>query len=424
MTVELETKIAEKEAKKAALTKLLDEAIGSDGTTSLFNIKSVENPVDEISQRQQELADLHDEIGALRDIEMNRLELEAREAEHEAAMRSIRPTLNRDAPRGVDSAADDDDWAGNAVKSLFGSPHKPSAENAHESKVSMRALFNAGSYPPETVRDDGLYTPAATRPIQFINRIRQIPTTQNADVYMRQDAVTDISSVGVTEGGVYNEMAFSATEQSNPIRGKGAFIPASTWELDDEPMARSMLEEQLPLEMQRIIDREALYGDGTGTNLTGLMEVTGVQTQAKGSGQNAIEAIAKAMEKVEINGQADTDFVIMHPGDWWDMITLQKSAGDFLFGHPGAIPAMRILGTPIYKVQALDEGQALVGAFNQYVHIRDRQSLRTYWMDQFDTSGTGAAAFTRPTGRRMLVGDVRLCITVRRPAALCKVTGI
>ena len=58
-----------------------------------------------------------------------------------------------------------------------------------------------------------------------------------------------------------------------------------------------------------------------------------------------------------------------------------------------------------------------------YTHIRDRRAVDIYWLDQLVTSGGSAGASVIPAGRRMIVADARLTISVRRPAANCSVTG-
>jgi len=423
MPTELETKKSEYDAKKSALQTLLEEAKGDDGQTLISNIKSVENPIDYVEEQHKELAGLQDEMTSLRNIEILKAENKAKEAEHEAAMKKLRPKLGDDDKRGIVDPADDDKWIGKAVKSLFPSEvngKRPVEQDPLITPVSMRALFNSSSYDPKTVRDDGLYTPAATRPIQFIQRIRQVPIATDTEVYMRQDPVTDVSSIGVTEGGVYNELEFSATEVTNPIRGKGAFIPSTEWVLADDPMSREMLMEQLPMEMMRIIDRESLYGNGSGTNLNGYMEQTGINEIERAGNESGIIAISRGIEQVEVTGHADAEFVIMHPSDWWEVARLQTTSGIFIMGEPSEVAPMRLWGLPVYKVQALDRGEALTGAFSQYSHIRDRQSLRTYWMTRVDTQGN----HSRPTGQTMLVGDLRLCVTVRRPTAFSKITNL
>ena len=427
MPTELETKQSEYNAKKSTLEKLFDEATGNDGEVWITNIKSVKNPVEHVATQHKELSGLRDEIDGLRQIEITNLELKAREAEHEAAMKKVRPDLGRDAPRSSAGDRTDPEWVEKAVKALTNAPDL----QVHNSQVGLRALFDSASYDPKTVRDDGLYTPAATRPIQFIQRLRQIPIMTDTEVYMEQNAIVDATGdeASVAEGAVYHELAFSATEKANRVKGYGVFIPATKWVLEDDPMSSEMLQTDLPMELMRILDKELLYGSGTGVqnsgtgdtseNIAGLMNITGIQTQAKDA-DSGIVAISKAIEKVQITGQSDPDFIIMHPSDWWVIARAQTTAGSFIMTNPSEVAPMRLWGLPVYPVQALTQGEALVGAFAQYTHIRDRQSLDTYWMEQMAV----ASDLTVPTGKRMLVGDVRLCLTNRRPASLCKTTGL
>ena len=415
MASELETKTAAYAVKKSELQTLLAEAVDAAGVTAISNIKSVgDNPREIVEQRQKELGGLQDEMSSLRNIEMNTADLKAKELEHEAAMKTLRPDLGSDDKRGVVDDKDDDEWVDTAIKAMTGRQNL----DVFESPISMRALFNTGSYDPKTVRDDGMFTPAATRPIQFVQRLRQVPIATDAEVYMLQTAVTD-SSTSRTESQAYHELTFAATEQTNPVRGYGAFLPASKWVVADDAMAREMILEQLPLEMMRDLDNDLVNGDGSSGAMTGFLSVTGINSVAKGTDSVPV-AISKGIEEVETVGFADPDFVIMHPSDWWDVARLQTTDGVFIMGQPSEVTPMRLWGLPVYKVQALPEGTALTGAFSMFSHIRDRQSLTTYWMEQMRV----ASSHTVPTGNTMLVGDVRMCLTVRRPSAFSEITGI
>ena len=416
MASELEIKTAAYAVKKSELQTLLAEAVDAAGVTAISNIKSVgDNPREIVEQRQKELGDLQDEMSSLRNIEMNTSDLNAKELEHEAAMKTLRPKLGNDDKRGVVGEKSDDEWVDTAIKALTGRQN----DLKHESPIPMRALFNTGSYDPKTVRDDGMFTPAATRPIQFVQRLRQVPIATDAEVYMLQSAVTD-SSTSRTETAAYTELTFNATEQTNPVRGYGAFLPASKWVVADDAMAREMILEQLPLEMMRDLDNDLVNGAAAGNDMAGFLNITGINTVAKGATESAPVAISKGIEAVETVGFADPDFIIMHPTDWWEIARLQTTEGVFIMGEPSEVTPMRLWGLPVYKVQALPVGTALTGAFGMYSHIRDRQSLTTYWMEQMRI----VSSLTVPTGITMLVGDVRLCLTVRRPSAFSTVTGI
>ena len=341
-------------------------------------------------------------------------------------MKIARPNLGT----GVaDGNGDGEKWSLKAYKALFKDSPEP-----FTGAISMKALFNSTTgvgdsvgVQPETIRDPRLLTAAAVRPIEFFNMIPQIPISQNADVYLEEFDITDQADLTVSEGGAYTESSFGLEEKSNPIVKVGSYIPATEEVLMDEAMAMTYLEDRLPAQVMRVLDKRCLYGPGTGGQLTGLTVVTGVHNIAKTADQNTWEALAKAVETILLQGQTSVDYIFMHPTDWWKLRTLQSATGEFIAGPILNAMNLTFAGIPIMPCQALNAGTAVMGAFRDFAHIRDRQQYSTNWYQQFRVPGTAdptTDSYTTPTGRRILVGEVRLAITFRRPKAFAQVTNL
>ena len=218
------------------------------------------------------------------------------------------------------------------------------------------------------MRQPGLYTPAALRPVQFFNTIAQRDTDQVSDVYMEQVAPGQTvtvdgqaytakadptgANISITDGGTYHETGFAYFENTNPTKILGLFLPATKWVLSSVPGMMQMLEDDLREQKARVIDWEALNGTGTSNRMTGLLQMTGIKEQAKDPDEPIEVALGRAINYIEVDGRSMPDMIYLHPTDWWNAIFQQDALGRFLmFGSER--PTWRLAGIPIEKCEGL-----------------------------------------------------------------------
>ena len=161
---------------------------------------------------------------------------------------------------------------------------------------------------------------------------------------------------------------------------------------------------------------------------TGILNLTTIDTFVKDADEAYQVAISRAIEgingptvsgRANSGGQAMADVCYVTVPIYWAFSRQQDSLGNFMVTNGlREAPVLRVAGVPVMQLQDLPDGNILV-MDREWVHIRDRRSVEIYWMDRVDTSGNQS----RPIGQRMLVGDARALITVRRPAAVCVITG-
>ena len=357
---------------------------------------------------------------------------------------------------GASKDKDTESWTVSTLKALKTSPTL-SVQNPYVVKKSIKALFvegvytdggaaddyfavpAAGGYPPEFRREPTLLVPQAVRPVQFFPTIRQIPTVMPTETYMVETLLGTDAVEGqldfIAEGGAYDEdPGYKYAPTSSHVKDIGTYYGVSRDILEDEPQMEELLQTRFTQRMARRLDRAFLRNDPTRTSattaneFTGILNLTSIDTFVKDADEAYQVAISRAIEgingppvagRASSGGQATADVIYVTVPIYWAFARQQDALGNFMVSNGlREAPVLRVAGVPVMQLQDLPSGNILV-MDREWVHIRDRRSVEIYWMDRVDTSGSQS----KPTGQRMLVGDARALITVRRPAAVCLITG-
>lgn len=280
--------------------------------------------------------------------------------------------------------------------------------------VGNKALMTTDAgYAPESIRIPG-FVEAATRPIQLLDILPVGRTTMEAIKYMEETTRTH-AAAETAEGGTFAESTFIFTERSSAVAKITDSVPVTDEQLEDAAMIESYLNARLAFGVRQRLDAQCLNGNGTTPNLRGILNTSGIQTQAKGA-DAAMDAVYKAMTKVRLTGRAMPTHTNMHPNDWQGIRLSKTADGIYLYGSPAEAVADRLWGLPVIQNDALTEGTALVGSFMpSWISLFERRGIDI----QVGFTGT---QFTE--GKRTIRADMRAALVVMRPAAFCTVTGI
>jgi HK97 family phage major capsid protein len=280
--------------------------------------------------------------------------------------------------------------------------------------VELKTLMTTtGGWDPEETRT-GRVVPYATRPIQVADLIPQTTTSQSAVQYMEETTFTN-AAAETAEGGTYQEAALALTEQSSIVRKIAVYLPVTDEQLEDEPQVRGYIDNRLPFMIRQRLDLQLLVGNGTAPNLRGLLNIVGIQTQAKGADPTP-DAIYKAIVKVETIGQAVANAVVMNPIDWQGIRLLRTADGLYIWGNPSDQGPERIWGLQVARAQAETAGTSLVGDFANFSELAIRRGM------DVQVSNSHGTYFIE--GKQAMRADIRAALVVYRPAAFCTVTGL
>lgn len=284
-----------------------------------------------------------------------------------------------------------------------------------ESLLGYKAtMTTSAGFPPESTRI-GATVDIPLQPIRVIDIMPRGNTSQNSVVYMQQ-SVRTAGAAEVAEAGLPGESTLTWTEASVAVVEIADSIPVTNIQLEDAPQVASIIEQQLGEQVRARLDGQVLNGNGTAPNLRGILNTTGILTQAKGV-DPVFDAIHKAVTNIRTGAQkALATHVLMHPADWQTLRLTQTADGAYVLGSPADTATPRIWGLPVVQTEQLTAGTALVGEFTaRSVMLFTRRGLTV-------SSGLSNDDFLR--GKKTLRASLRGALAVFRPAAFSTVTGL
>jgi HK97 family phage major capsid protein len=406
---ELVEKRGELKAKRKKLHEIFAEA-GSD--LDMSKVKSLGDMPD--SQKVEEVRKLSkaaDDLGA----EVERLAGIVKAQENDEAHQKGITQPDDPEPQGGESRkrkSFGDLFVESDAFKAFGEDHERNKVSTLD--ISLKTLFETGAgWEPEATRT-GRLVEYATRPIQVMDLIPMGQTGQNAVVYMEETTFTNTASP-TDEAGTYPEATLELTERTSPVRKIAVWLPVTDEQLEDVAQARNYVQNRLRFMIRQAIDNQILNGDGSSPNLTGILEVTGLQSRAKGTDPTP-DAIYKAMIDVMVNGQAEPNAIVMNPRDWQAVRLLRTSDGVYIWGNPADSGPERMWGTQMVRAQVLGAGTALTGDFANFVEWTERRGI--------DVQITNAHSDFFINGKQAIRADVRAAMPIYRPSAFSEITGI
>jgi HK97 family phage major capsid protein len=118
----------------------------------------------------------------------------------------------------------------------------------------------------------------------------------------------------VAEGAAKPEQVFNYTEVDAPVRKIAVWTKCSDEVLADHARLGSFVNGRLQLGVELALDIQLLSGSGIAPNFTGILNFSGLQTQAKGA-DIQYDAIRKAITKIRKNAFVEPDAIVLHPDE-------------------------------------------------------------------------------------------------------------
>ena len=298
-------------------------------------------------------------------------------------------------------------------------------------RVELKTTLTETGYPPAVTRSD-LVVPTATRdPQTVLDLIDTITTDTFQYKYLEESTFTNNSSA-TAEGSALGENALAFTEKTENIRKIGAFLPVTEELLADVSAVQGYLDSRLRTMVNLAVSDQIMAGSGVAPNLTGILNVTGINTFAYGGysgGLKRIGQIYEAITEIQKDSFLTPDAIIMHPSDWYQVVTevadtSGTSGAGFTQTQPlfigagqfGGAVGQSLWGLPVVLDTTRPAGTAVVGVFGggQAIHIVARQGMEIAMSDSHDANFTKDIIVMKAT--------VRLGLPVYRPTAFCTIT--
>lgn len=236
---------------------------------------------------------------------------------------------------------------------------------------------------------------------------------------------TDGNSVPYTqEGGTFNaaETAESAAKPEDGVTFTDATALVQTiaaWQklrkqaLSDYAAIQSMIDGRLRYSVMRRLEAQVLAGDGSGSNLTGILNTAGIGSVAYSSSVPLSELILTGITNVYL-ADGEATGTVLYPTDWQKMLVQKASgSGEYVGGGPFNNTPQVLWGVPLVPSPALSVGQGVVGDWQIGVQLLVREGVQVLLSDSDQDD------FIK--NRVTMLGEMRAALPVWRPPVFQKV---
>jgi HK97 family phage major capsid protein len=271
-----------------------------------------------------------------------------------------------------------------APNGVFGKDHRvQSRPVGYKALVTGGSDTSGGAFVTNDMRGLQLGQFAFQRPLRLRDVVTNLTTTSDTIEYVRMTSQTNnaapvAESTATADPGTMNaangvkpESALAWAKVTTPVRTIAHWIPLTKRALSDAAQVRSIIDAFLRYGLEEELEDQMVSGDGTGENLEGLANVSGVQAQAWDT--NLLTTTRKARTKVRLVGRSTPNAYLFNPSDLEAIDLLQDNEARFYFGGPSGLgTAGTLWGLPVIETEAVPAGTGYVGDFRKAV-LWDRE---------------------------------------------------
>jgi HK97 family phage major capsid protein len=250
-------------------------------------------------------------------------------------------------------------------------------------------------------------------PLLNLSLLDLIPTgtTDSNVVHYVQVTAIPGSAAETADLALKPDEGLTLVDAQAPVTTIAGYIKVSRMALDDMAGLGTMINSLLPYDVRRRLLNQILAGDGTGVNILGLYNQTGIGAPAFVTGDNIADAILRAVTVIVLSDN-DPNFVALNPTDWQTLLLMKNTLGSYIYGTPGQLPggmvAQTIWGLNLSANRLVPAGSPLVGdAMGASILVREGVNVKTSDSDQDD--------FVR--NRVTVLAETRVAFPVWRPTA-------
>lgn len=216
-------------------------------------------------------------------------------------------------------------------------------------------------------------------------------------------------------GGYKPEGSWAFARKTATVKTIAEWVPATKRSLADAGQLEGLINDELRKDIEEEEDDQILNGNGSGENLTGILNTSNIQTQSYTT--DLFTTVRKAITKARTVGRVNPNGIVMNPADVETMDLARDGAsagqGKFLGAGPFAMGPRTLWGIPVVESEAISAKHALVGDFSKAV-LWDRQQTTVTMTDSH------ADFFIR--NLVAILAEERVAFAVTRPKAFVDAT--
>ena len=231
-------------------------------------------------------------------------------------------------------------------------------------------------------------------------------TASNAIEYVKESGYQNMAAT-VGEGTAKPQSDLSFEMITTTVKTLAHWIRASKQVLADIPMLQSYIDGRLRYGLMYVEEQQILAGDGTGTNLLGLIpQATDFDEALREVGDTPIDLLRRAVLQVRI-AEYRASAIVLNPIDWAGIELQKDDTGQYLWVNISTGGEPKMWRLPVVDTNAMPAGKFLVGAFDMAAQVFDREDANV------EVSTEDADNFTK--NMVTIRAEERLALAVFRP---------
>lgn len=242
--------------------------------------------------------------------------------------------------------------------------------------------------------------PQLQRPLRVLPLIPKGTTNSNTLPYTQESGT--YGAAETTEGSTKPQDGEVLTDQTATAETIAVWQKVKRQTLADTDVLQGLIENRLRYSVMRRVESQIIAGDGTGSNLTGIIHTPGIQTVPYASTKLPADQILAGLTAILIaNGEPES--IVLNPLDWESILT-QKATGDgqYFSGGPFRVTAQTMWGVPLAASTAIDAGESLVADWTLGATLLIREGVNLLLSDSDGTDFVQNRVTILAEGRFML----------------------
>lgn len=246
-------------------------------------------------------------------------------------------------------------------------------------------------------------------------------TNSNAVEYLTVTPAANPAAAPVAESALKPETSMTLGTATAPVRTIAVHMPVTEQQLQDIPQIQGLINNELRYELAYVEDEQVTWGDGTGQNLLGIFNTTGVTAGRTVAGDTLIDKIRRAITDVRVARNMPNGIAV-HPYDW-EVIQLLKGSDNTYIWVVVTDPATgqnRIWGLTVVESLGMQKPTLAVNTntiYERRILVGDFVRGATLWDKQQAAVAVGYVNDQFIRNQRTLRAEERLAFGVKRPKA-------
>lgn len=257
--------------------------------------------------------------------------------------------------------------------------------------------------------------PIPVRAIRVLDLITVSTTDSDTVQYVEETTRTDVAAE-TAKGDNYDEATYVYTRREAVVRDIGHFVPAHRSNLADQGQLQALLEGRLQSGVERRLESQIVSGTGSGENLRGILETTGIGYVDRDTtnSERLLEAIHRGITAVRLSLEAEPSAIGLHPSSYEDVVfEKDTNTGQYLLGPASQATSRTIWGFPAIVSSVFPDGTGLVGDYRVGAVLWNRSGVVVRASDSHEDFFTSRMV--------ALLAEMRAAFAAWQPKAFCEV---